>query len=368
MIRYYLGKMPHAADDRDKLDYLLLEYFSGKLTITDEPNPELLLEIEDLLEPLIPDVPLPEPSESIEKSLQELYSLQGLLGEFNDFDKLVHARVVERARAIKIFLHESFYHPSVLPRIIHFNMDFRTRFDRLFHAQLVNVRKASQSRIEEAWEVLRSIQDVYEKMELPELYRPEPDLYDPDEAGGDLVVGRPLETESERIPLDRLRRGDVELRKDADLQGIINRITQFVNDLPPDVTDEDTIVPLRQARLKMSPAERSAFKSGDGQPPVSASTIQMGLGLIAWLEEELAAYKGRETDRYLWKPHFDLLSHGVSRTVELLHVIRSLIHDEAPQEEATWFEPLVKVALRIGESLNHALPVFTPKEENKKVS
>ena len=359
ILRYYLAKNPHAHNDRDKLDYLMLEYFDGKLTLTDEPNPKILLDIEDLLEPLVPQYALPEPSQLIEKSLEALYDLRALLASFNDFDKLIHSKLVERSRAIKIFLAESFYHPSVLPRIVHFNLEFRKKFDALLEAQLAKVRKVSESRIDEAWEVLRAIQDVYERMELPELHV--------EEGGGalkpdikpDLILGRPLDSESERIPLERLQRGDVDLRKDTDLQGIITRIKKFVAEIPPEASGQDTMLPLRQTQIRMTPAERAAFLPTD-QPPLSAGTMQMGLALVAWMEEELEAYREKAGEKYVWKPHFDMLSHAVARSVELLHVIRSILHDEAPQEEATWFGPLISVALRLGESLNHVLPVFVP--------
>lgn len=367
ILRYYLAKNPHAHNDRDKLDYLLLEYFDGKLTLTDEPNPKILLDIEDLLEPLVPQYALPEPSQMIEKSLEELYDLRALLAGFHDFDKLIHSKLVERSRAIKIFLAESFYHPSVLPRIVHFNLEFRKKFDALLEAQLAKVRKVSESRIDEAWEVLRAIQDVYERMELPELHV--------DEGGGalkpdikpDLILGRPLDSESERIPLERLQRGDVDLRKDTDLQGIITRIKKFVAEIPPEASGQDTMLPLRQTQIRMTPAERAAFLPTD-QPPLSAGTMQMGLALVAWMEEELEAYREKAGEKYVWKPHFDMLSHAVARSVELLHVIRSILHDEAPQEEATWFGPLITVALRLGESLNHVLPVFVPELAHEKTT
>ena len=175
LIRYYLSKLPHAHNDRDKLDYLLLDYFSGLLEVTDEPKPGLLLDIEDLLEPLVPQLSLPEPSENIEKKLNELYSLRYRLSEFTEFDKLVQARLVDKSRAIKIQLNESFYHPSVLPRVIHFNLDFRQRFDALLQKQSEEVRRSTHTKIEEAWEILRSIEDVYERLELPELTRDEVD-------------------------------------------------------------------------------------------------------------------------------------------------------------------------------------------------
>ncbi len=367
VIRYYLAKNPHAHNDRDKLDYLLLEYFDGKLTLTDKPNPELLLDIEDLIEPMVPQHGLPEPSQMIEKSLDELYDLRALLAGYTDFDKLIHAKLVERSRAIKIFLAESFYHPSVLPRVVHFNLEFRKKFNALLKAQLAKVRKVSESRIEEAWEVLRAIEDVYERMELPELHV--------DEGGGalkpdiksDLILGRPLDSESERIPLERLQRGDVDLRKDTDLQGIITRIKKFVAEIPPEASEQDTMLPLRQTQIRMTPAERAAFLPTD-QPPLSAGTMQMGLALVAWMEEELEAYREKSNERYIWKPHFDMLSHAVARSVELLHVIRSILHDEAPQEEATWFGPLITVALRMGESLNHVLPVFAPELAREKTT
>ena len=361
LIMYYLAKAPRAHNDRDKLDYLLLEYFMDKIELTDEASPAVLLEIEDQFEPLIPPVDMPEPSKVIELKLSELYSLRSHLTEFTDLDKLIQSRLVERARALKLQLGESYFHPSVLPRVIHFNLDFRRRFDNLFENQINAVQKASLSRIDEAWEIIRAIEEAYECLEFPELHRKGAGV-PASRNTMDLIVGRELAVQNERIPLERLQRGEAELRKDADLQGIIGRIAKYVVENPaPDASD--VVMNLRMAGLKLSAEERDAFGPSEGDAPKAAEAIQLGLGLIAWMDEERASYQDKVEDRYNRKPHFDMLSHAVAQTIEFLHNVRAMIKAEAEESEAAWFGPLVKISLRLGEALNHALTVFESEEQ-----
>ena len=364
LIKYYLAKSPRAHNDRDKLDYLLLEYFMDKVKLTDVPNLEVLLEIEEQFEPLMPSIELPEPSSKIELRLSELYGLRAHLAEFTDLDKLIQSRLVERARALKLQLGEAYFHPSILPRVVHFNLDFRRRFDRLFKSQVKAVQKASLSRIEEAWEIIRSIEEAYERLEFPELYRKGAGM-PASSSTMDLIVGRKLLLQNERIPLERLQRGEAALRKDADLQGIIGRIAKYVGENAAPDDKSGTVINFRMAHLDISAEEREAFGPTDGNAPKAAEAVQLGLGLIAWMAEEGALYQDEIDDRYNRKPHFDMVSHAVAQSIEFLHNVRASIKEDAEEGEAAWFGPLVKISLRLGESMNHALHVFESEERTE---
>ena len=81
------------------------------------------------------------------------------------------------------------------------------------------------------------------------------------------------------------------------------------------------------------------------------------------MQEEQASYQDKAGDRYNRKPHFDLLSHAVAHSIEFLNTVRDVIREDAPEAEAAWFGPLEKISLRIGETLNHVLPIFEAEEE-----
>lgn len=353
LILYFLRKQPHAENDRDKLDYLLSAYFSTAATP--------LQEIPAAVAEFFAELPPRELQPAAEMMLHELQSLVARIQDFTDFDQLVHARMVERARALKINLREDFYDPDALPTIIRFNLAFRRHFEKLLHKQLADVRQGIRQQIEEAWTVTRGIEAACEKLALPEGARAGAAVAEEEEEGpAEPRMGRPLETLEERLPIDRLVRRGEDPQKEGELRGIITRLVRFLEKLPPDQAKAERVAfPLREAQLELASWEREAFVSAmAGTAPESVRAIQYALGIIAWVEEELVRYQKTRGDRYLWKTHFDLLSYAVVRAGELLKSIRGLIREGAPREEAAWFNPLLQTALRLATTLNHVAPVF----------
>ena len=353
LILYFLRKQPHAENYRDKLDYLLSAYF-----LAAEPAPE---KIATMVAEFFAELPPRELQPAAQMMLHELQSLAARIQDFTDFDQLVHARIVERARALKINLGEGFYDPDALPTIIRFNLAFRGHFEKLLHKQLADVRQGIRQQIEEAWKATRAIEAACEKLALPEGARAGAAVADDEEEGpAEPRMGRPLETLEERLPIDRLVRRGEDPQKEGELRGIITRLARFVEKLPPDQAKAERVAfPLREAQLELASWEREAFVSAmAGTAPESVRAIQYALGIIAWVEEELVRYQKTRGDRYLWKTHFDLLSYAVVRAGELLKSIRGLIREGAPREEAAWFPPLLQTALRLATTLNHVAPVF----------
>lgn len=353
LILYFLRKQPHAENDRDKLDYLLSAYF-----LAAEPAAE---KIPAAVAELFAELPPRELQPAAEMMLHELQSLVARIQDFTDFDQLVHARMVERARALKINLREDFYDPDALPTIIRFNLAFRRHFEKLLHKQLANVRQGIRQQIEEAWKATRAIEAACEKLALPEGARAGAAVAEEEEKGpAEPRMGRPLETREERLPIDRLVRRGEDPQKEGELRGIITRLARFLEKLPPDQAKAERVAfPLREAHLELASWEREAFVSAmAGTAPESVRAIQYALGIIAWVEEELVRYQKTRGDRYLWKTHFDLLSYAVVRAGELLKSIRGLVREGAPREEAAWFNPLLQTALRLATTLNHVAPVF----------
>ena len=353
-IRYLLAKQPHADNDRDKLDYLLTTYFAA------DSAPELS---PDALTNLFAGRPSPQPlSNPAEVMLHDLQSLIALVDEFTDFDKLVQARMVERVRALKTNLHDEFYHPQMLAAVIRFNRNFRRHFDRLFQQQLSHVRQQTRALLEQAWTVVRAIEEAHENLALPPAAARASAAESPDqEANADPArVGRPHDLLDERPPLDRLLGRGQEHRKEMELRGIVHRLERFLKNLTAEqAAAEQVVFRLRLGELSLQRWEREAFSgSAVSAAPRSTGAIQYALGVVAWMEEELAHYGDTREDRYLWKAHVDVLSYAVARAVELLNDIQGLLRQDAPKPEAAWFDSLLHVALRLGTALNRLTPVF----------
>jgi len=359
LIRYHLIKHPHAENDRDKLDYLLTAYFSPAAGEADPDKEALARGLEELLGSPLAPASLSDPAQVM---LHEFESLIAMIGDFNDFDQLVQARMIERVRALKTNLAEEFYLSRVLATVVRFNLAFRRHFEFLFHQQLRHVREETRQEFEEAWAWLRKIEEAYESLAQAEA---ESAASTPASArdtggGGPARLGRPLEVVDERPPIDRLIRRGQERQKESELRGIVNRLTRFIAKLPPELAEAGKVpFRLRQGELVLEDWEREAFDAAaQAAAPESTLAIQHCLGVVAWIEEELARYQETRDDRYLWKAHLDLLSYAVVRAVELLAGIRPLFRADAPAGEAAWLESLLAATQRLGAALNRVYPVF----------
>jgi hypothetical protein len=359
LIRYQLTKHPHAENDRDKLDFLLTAYFSP-------PGEEATIEpaaqtrsLEELFVDLPPPAPLSDPAVVM---LHEFESLIAMIGDFNDFDQLVQSRMVERVRALKTNLAAEFYQPRVLATVVRFNLAFRRHFEVLFHQQLRRVREETRREFEEAWGLLGEVEEAFESLTqaTPESPAAAPRAADAAASPGPARLGRPQEAVDERPPLDRLLRRGQERQKESELRGIVSRLSRYISQLPPDLAETGKVsFRLRQGELALEDWEREAFDAAaQAAAPESTSAIQSCLGVVAWIEEELARYQETRDDRYLWKAHLDLLSYAVTRAVELLAEIRPLFHPAAPLGEDAWREPLLAETRRLGAALRRVYPVF----------
>jgi len=365
LIRYLLGKHPHAESDRDKLDYLLTASFAPG-----GPQAELLAHDPEALRGALDELfvglePEGELSGVAEVTMHELESLIALLDEFNDFDKLVQARMVERVRALKTNLGDEFYRPRLLATVIRFNLTFRRHFEELFGEEVNHVRRMTRRLIAEAWELVQAIEAAHEDLSLragkPRVAVAPLAGDAPDEAGSRL--GRPLDLRDERPPLDRLIGRGQEKKKEQELRGIIQRLARFLEKLPPDqAAAKKVLFRLRRGEMALEAWEREAFGAAAvTAAPESTAAIQQTLGVIAWMEEELAHYEEMRHDRYLWKSHLDVLGYAVKHAVRLLSSIRALFREGAPAGEAAWFDSLLHTALRLGTSLNRITPLFEPR-------
>jgi len=360
LIRYFLDKTPHAESDRDKLDYLLTSYFAIVRDTGVEPRFASLAELADRVKSFF-SRPVPALEPPAEIMLHELESLTSRVADFRDFDQLVQARIVERARALKINLGETFYHPRVLPTVISFNLTFRRHFEELFRCEVEEVKAQARAALAAARQIFHAIQSAFVALPVADVERVGAGIpVRPEVAAGEERLGRPLEIIDERPPMDRLIRRSLELQKENELRGIIKRIACHVEAISPAQVESGHIVfPLRHTKVELYPWEYAAFApAAEGRAPISARTIQFSLGLVAWMEEELTLYQRNRSHRYLWKPHFDMLSYAAKRTHDQLKTIHELLRPEAEPEERAWFPGLVKTAQRLLHTLEKIAPVF----------
>jgi hypothetical protein len=358
LLHYFLDKQPHAENDRDKVDLLATRLFTDDAA--GQPLWPRREELRRALDAALGARAAGEENITQEVTAHELESLVSRLEEFTEFNQLVEARVVERARALKTNLGDAFYHPHVLAAVVRFNAAYRGRFEHLIQEQLATVRREARERIARAWDLVRTIEETYEELAVPETERSGTVVIAAIPRSAEARVGRPLPKLDERPPLDRLiRRGDPS-PKENELRGIIARMARFLERLPAgQARAEKVTFPLRNAEMELARWERQAFTSSASSPLTeSARTIQYALGVVAWVGEELSQYEQTRADRYLWKAHFDSLSYAVVRTVELLEAIRGLLNEDATASETEWFGPLLHTALRLTRTLNRVQPVF----------
>lgn len=361
LIRYFLEKSPHVDSDRDKLDYLLTSHFTLVRDTDVVPRFETRAELTDAIADLFSRPPSAGVDPSVQVMLHELESLIAGIPDFQDFDQLVGAHMVERARALKMNLGENFYQREILATVVRFNLSFRRHFDQLFRRQIDQVKAQTRALLEAARQLFPAIEEAFEVLPVPSGERVGGGVDDTDaEFRPAQPVGRPLEVANERLPIGNLLRRGQDPQKENELRGIIRRIVRHLASLTPQQAAAGRILfPLRNTSVELYEWEREAFTpSAEGRAPVSVRIVQFSLGLIAWMEEEFVLYQNNRADRYQWKPHFDLLSYAVERAHDQLHTIHGMLQAGGSAKEAAWFDVLVNTAKRLFQTLEKIAPVF----------
>jgi len=354
LLRYLLSKSPHAESDRDKLDYLLSSYFSqvkgtelaARFENPDEQQRELLR--------LYPKPVTSALDPAAETMLHDLESLTARVGDFEEFEQLVGARMVERARALKSNLGDDFYHPRTLAVILRFNLTFRRHFEQLFRRQIEQSKAQTAALIAASRQIYAAIESAFSTLPVPS-EPPSAAATAPSVAAPEERVGRPPTALHERLPIDSLVHRPQDPQKETELRGIIRRIARHFQAVAPGWA----VLPSRNTSVVLYDWEREAFSAGiDEKAPLGARTVQVSVGLIVWMEEEYVLYQQNRGDRYQWKPHMDMLNYAVERAHEELQTIHGLLELGGPEEEAVWFPALVNTAKRLLTVMEKIAPVF----------
>jgi hypothetical protein len=134
LIRYFVGKPKHTDAARDKIDFLLVQYFSQKApTELDDKSADIAYVAEGL-KPILGEVDLKTPVwlNSLDRVLDAARGCQSL-------DELLHGGVLEQGRKAKAQAGELFYMPVALVAFTRFGYLMRRAFFRLMLTDLNNI-------------------------------------------------------------------------------------------------------------------------------------------------------------------------------------------------------------------------------------
>jgi len=127
----HLSKSVKSASDRDKIDFLLVQYFS---LCTPEASDESSIDLTRVAEVLAPV--LGPPSDMLPSWFGLVESLMQSAARCRRLSELLHNGILEQGRTLKIQAGEDFFGPGALPVFVRFNFMMRRIFFRLMHDDL----------------------------------------------------------------------------------------------------------------------------------------------------------------------------------------------------------------------------------------
>jgi hypothetical protein len=136
LIRRFLAKPNKNDKVRDKVDYLLVQYYSHLAPEEAHNQHVSFAHVAELLGDLVGEADAaPAVAQQLEKILEDLNACAGL-------KDLLDKKVIDRARAIKQGLGADYFQPASLIATALFNFKMRLGFFRLMHAELHFIRAA----------------------------------------------------------------------------------------------------------------------------------------------------------------------------------------------------------------------------------
>jgi hypothetical protein len=136
LIRRFLAKPTKNEKVRDKVDYLLVQYYSHRAPEDAHNQHVSFAHVAEVLGELVGEADeAPAVAKKLDSILEELNACVGL-------KDLLDRKVIERARAVKQELGNDYFQPAPLIAIASFNFKVRLGFFRLMHADLHFIRAA----------------------------------------------------------------------------------------------------------------------------------------------------------------------------------------------------------------------------------
>ncbi len=131
LLLHHLGKTLHSDQDRDKVDFMVVQFFSQHVP-SPASNADLSLAAVGLtLEPILGVCEVAEP-----EWVAPLDDLLASAKSADSLNELLTSRIIERGREIKMSAGEAFFEPSAIVAFARFGFLIRRRFFRLMHQDL----------------------------------------------------------------------------------------------------------------------------------------------------------------------------------------------------------------------------------------
>lgn len=131
LLQHHLGKQERTDSDRDKVDFLLVQFFSQSAPPRLDDAEVDMSYVSKALAPVLGEVDLTIP--------EWLAALEGLIAEANgcrDLNSLFTSRIIERGRKIKTSAGANFFSPVAMVAFTRFSFLMRRVFFRLMHQDL----------------------------------------------------------------------------------------------------------------------------------------------------------------------------------------------------------------------------------------
>ncbi len=131
LLLHHLHKSPHSDTDRDKVDFLLVQYFSLAAPSRLEDADVDVQYVAQVLEPVLGTADLTMPG--------WLASLADLMTEANackTLSELLSSKVLDKTRKLKASSEENYYTPAAMASFTRFSFLMRRVFFRLMHGDL----------------------------------------------------------------------------------------------------------------------------------------------------------------------------------------------------------------------------------------
>jgi hypothetical protein len=128
----HLGKEPKSESDRDKIDFLLVQYLAQCLPAGVSAHELSLEQAAEVLRPILGDASQPKAIPPLEKCIEDLNHSQGL-ADFMDH------MILERGRALKVAGKEKPFDPSTLVAFTRFSFLARLGTIRLVHEDILGL-------------------------------------------------------------------------------------------------------------------------------------------------------------------------------------------------------------------------------------
>jgi hypothetical protein len=131
LLLHYLRKQQHTDSDRDKIDFLLVQFFSHSAPSRLEDADVDVAYVSQLLEPVLGQV-----DPSVPEWLSPLDEIVQTANGCKNLNQLLTSRILEKGRKLKTSCGEKYYLPAALVAFTRFSFLMRRVFFRLMHQDL----------------------------------------------------------------------------------------------------------------------------------------------------------------------------------------------------------------------------------------